>query len=82
MRWRAHGSLTNIETAGFSTVFKVKSVTKLPVVELNAVETAKSGSKNRAKRLHFGQAADEEIDITEVPVVIRQSRLIADSKKS
>src|SRR6218665_525323 len=61
-------SLTDIEAAGFTAVLKVESITKLPVMELNAVQATKSRPKNRAKGTGFGEATDKQVDVTEVTI--------------
>ena len=59
-------SLTQTEAARLSAVLKVEAVTELPVVKLDAVQTAKGRPQNGAEGLHLGEAAHEEINVAEV----------------
>lgn len=59
---------THIKAASLTAVLKVESITKLPVVELNAVQATKSRPKNGAKSFHFRETADKEINVSEVTV--------------
>ncbi|KAH9410084.1 hypothetical protein TYRP_009837, partial [Tyrophagus putrescentiae] len=54
------------EAARLSAVLKVETVTELPVVKLDAVQTAKGRPQNGAEGLHLGEAAHEEINVAEL----------------